>query len=384
GAWYEREIAERVLQSKAAPGRKRSLARIRRFEQILERDGFDVVKFWLHLDAADQKRRLAQLEDDEETAWRVTDRDHRLRKRHARLCKAAERVIATTDVGGRSWQIIPAAERKPRDLEIARRLIAAIEFRLSRPAHPPAGPPDHPPAPRSGPLVDLDLDQSLDRDEYQERRKRATGTLATLARRLHGEGRGLVMAFEGTDAAGKGGAIRRVLRGLDPRDTRLVSVGAPSEDERAHPWLWRFWTKVPSAGSVTIFDRTWYGRVLVERVEGFCAPEDWERAFEEIAAFERELGRAGIVVMKFWLQLSPEEQLRRFQARRRTPYKQYKLTEDDWRNREKWDAYLACATEMIARTGTEDAPWFVVPAEDKRLARVRVLEAAVDHLSRQL
>jgi AMP-polyphosphate phosphotransferase len=205
-----------------------------------------------------------------------------------------------------------------------------------------------------------------------------------LFRRLRPKERSLICVFEGVDAAGKGGAIRRLLDAIDVRNARVMSVAAPTDEEKAHPYLWRFWRQLPRLGHATIYDRSWYGRVLVERVEGFCAPEDWKRAYGEIAAFEEELAESGVIVCKFWLQISPQEQLRRFKDRVETPFKQHKITPDDWRNRAKWDAYQAAALDMIEKTSTPYAPWTLVPAEDKRYARLKVLKAVADRLEDEL
>ena len=194
----------------------------------------------------------------------------------------------------------------------------------------------------------------------------------------------MALVFEGPDAAGKGGAIRRVLSALDARQYRVVSVAAPTDEEKAHPYLWRFWRHLPRRGKITIFDRSWYGRVLVERIEGFCSPEDWQRAYGEINAFEEQLAESGIIVLKFWLQTTPEEQIERFRDRQTTPYKQYKITEEDWRNRDKWNAYEAAACEMIEKTGSDALPWIPIPANDKNFARISVMKAVAKALEDRL
>ena len=226
--------------------------------------------------------------------------------------------------------------------------------------------------------------EALGDKEYAKKLDKQQARIANLTLRLREERRALICAFEGVDAAGKGGSIRRLLSSIDARNARVMSVAAPTDEERAHPYLWRFWRNLPRLGHATIYDRTWYGRVLVERVEGFCAPEDWKRAYGEIAAFEEELSESGVILCKFWLQISPEEQLRRFKSRVKTPFKQYKLTEEDWRNRGKWDAYQAAALEMIERTGTPESPWTLVEAEDKHWARVKVLRTVADRLEEEL
>jgi len=223
-------------------------------------------------------------------------------------------------------------------------------------------------------LNSLDLGRRFERELYGERLASLQGRLGRLARGLTASNRAAVLLFEGVDAAGKGGCIRRIVHALDARWYVVVPIAAPSDEERARPYLWRFWRRLPGRGQFTIYDRSWYGRVLVERVEGFATPEAWRRAYGEINAFEEQLVDAGILVFKFWLQISPEEQLRRFGERDAIDYKRYKLTPEDWRNRAKWLAYEAAACEMIERTSTEVTPWHLVPAEDKLHARVQLLE----------
>ena len=190
--------------------------------------------------------------------------------------------------------------------------------------------------------------------------------------------------FEGNDASGKGGSIRRVVQALDPRISRVIPVAAPSDEEKAQPYLWRFWRYIPGKGHVTIFDRCWYGRVLVERVENLCSEEEWVRAYEEIRTFEAELSNYGIIVMKFWLSIDKDEQLQRFKEREKVGYKRYKITEEDWRNRDKWDAYKEAVHVMVDRTTTIKAPWTLVEANDKYFARIKVIETINDRLEAEL
>lgn len=229
-------------------------------------------------------------------------------------------------------------------------------------------------------LNQLDLNVTTPKSIYTKRLDELQGKIAKRTRKLSASPRSLILVFEGPDAAGKGGAIRRVTQAMDARLWQVHGIAAPTDEEAARPYLWRFWRRLPARGHVAIFDRSWYGRVLVERVEGFADPGDWKRAYNEINEFEEELSEFGYVIRKFWLHISADEQLRRFQDRKRTPYKQYKLTEEDWRNRDKWQAYEASACEMIERTSTAQAPWIVVPANDKYTARLRVLETVNDAL----
>jgi polyphosphate kinase 2 (PPK2 family) len=250
---------------------------------------------------------------------------------------------------------------------------AEIEKRLDAPPKKPS-PPEPLPVPQKINVINsIDLSQRLERDEYEARLTTEQGRLGRLARRLTASDRAALLVFEGPDAGGKGGAIRRVIHALDARWYRVIPIAAPTDEEAAHPYLWRFWRRLPRRGQFTIYDRSWYGRVLVERIENFCPPEDWQRAYHEINAFEEQLVEAGILVFKFWLAISAEEQLRRFETRQDTPYKRYKITAEDWRNREKWLAYEAATSEMVRRTSTEIAPWTLVAANDKLHARMQVL-----------
>ncbi|MBW2313743.1 MAG: polyphosphate:AMP phosphotransferase, partial [Deltaproteobacteria bacterium] len=233
-------------------------------------------------------------------------------------------------------------------------------------------------------IVSLDLTQRLEEDEYEKRLEKLQGRLNQLSRHKKFKRTGIVAVFEGNDAAGKGGAIRRVTAALDARHYRVHRVAAPTDEEKSHSYLWRFWRRIPPLGHVGIFDRSWYGRVLVERVEGFASGADWNRAYGEIRDFETSLHDHGLVVVKFWLAISSEEQFRRFKDREKTGYKRFKLTEEDWRNREKWDEYVQAISDMVDRTSTDAAPWTLVEAEDKLWARIKVLETICDRVEERL
>ncbi len=227
-------------------------------------------------------------------------------------------------------------------------------------------------------LESLDMSQSLNPEEYEEQLKQLQLDLVLAQRRLAERGVAVIVVFEGMDAAGKGGAIKRLTTKLDPRGYEVIPIGPPTDDELRHHYLWRFWAKIPSYGRITIFDRSWYGRVLVERVEGITPKARCDQAYGEIVDFERALAADEYVVLKFWLHITEKEQLRRFKAREEDPYRRWKITKEDWRNREKWDDYVAAAEEMIARTSTPAVPWTVVPAEDKLFARIMVLRTVRD------
>ena len=237
-----------------------------------------------------------------------------------------------------------------------------------------------------GRLDDLDLSAKLSKEEAEARLEAAQVRLLSLRLVLGGlvGGRGIgppvCVLFEGWDASGKGGAIKRLVAQLDPRHVRVVQFAAPTYDEKRHHWLWRFWPALPGWGGMAVLDRSWYGRVLVERVEKFATPDQWGRAYEEINDFERMLTAEGMILVKFFIHLSDEEQLKRFEARERDPLKSWKLTDEDWRNRKQRKAYLAAIEEMLERTDTDWAPWHVVEGDQKRFARVKVVETVNDAL----
>jgi polyphosphate:AMP phosphotransferase len=385
GAWYTRPIVTRALKEAGGAEFDQALDRVLAFEAMLTRESTALVKIWLHLSKKGQRRRLRDIEKDPATAWRVTKRDWEFAAKYGRFRKIAEHGLARTDAPGAEWAVIEATDRRSRDLTAGETVLAALRAALKHAAQPelPRAP-DRPRPPKVSLLTRLDLKSALNEKEYAHKLEKQQARVALLTRLLRKDRRSLICAFEGVDAAGKGGAIRRLLSAIDARNARVMSVAAPTDEERAHPYLWRFWRNLPRRGRTTIYDRSWYGRVLVERVEGFCAADDWKRAYGEICAFEEELSESGVIVCKFWLQITPEEQLRRFHARIRTPFKQYKLTEEDWRNRGKWDAYQAAALEMFEKTGTSAAPWTLVEAEEKRWARVKVLKTVADRLEEEL
>ena len=373
GSWYTRPITEHSLGHLDDDALEQSLGRIVEFERMLADEGVLLVKVWLHITRKQQRQRFERLAADRDTAWRVTRRDWKFHRTYDQFIASASRALRRTSTGGAPWHIVEAWDARHRHLTVAEALLAALEQRLAAPARPaPAAEPLPAPAPVNL-LSALDLRQRVAPAGY--RRDLAAGQLAVgrWARKLTARERAAVLVFEGMDAAGKGGAIRRVTQALDARFYEVVSIAAPSDEEKARPYLWRFWRHVPPVGHIAIFDRSWYGRVLVERIEGFCRPEDWRRAYAEINAFEQQLVEAGVTVLKFWLAISAEEQLRRFQAREALGHKRYKITPEDCRNRERWDAYVAAACEMVERTSTEIAPWTLVAAEDKSFARLKVL-----------
>jgi polyphosphate:AMP phosphotransferase len=393
-SWYSLPVLDRVNRRIGPAAFDERLQRIVEFESTLSDAGALILKFWMHLDRDRQKQRLRKLERDPLTRWRVTRREWANWELYDKFIDAAEQTIRRTSRGGAPWMIVEGADHAHRSLTVGRSLLTAIEQRLGETpavvAPPaavlpgsPAGRPRRPrvhPSPVTSILGALDMSRTLSRKRFPEQLEQYQGRLNRLQRRAAARGVSTIAVFEGWDAAGKGGAIRRVTGALDARDYQVVAIAAPTDEERAHHYLWRFWRHLSRAGRVTIFDRSWYGRVLVERVEGFATEREWSRAYSEINQFEDQLVEHGIVLVKFWLHVTPEEQLRRFRAREATAHKRWKLTDEDWRNREKWGLYEQAVNDMVEKTSTRHAPWTLVEANDKGYARIKVLRTVCERL----
>ncbi len=388
GSWYSL-----ALQGDDGQGRivdevsEHRAAAIVRFERMLADEGALLVKFWLHLSKKDQKNRLKSLEADKKTRWRVTKEDWRRYKEYDRFRRVSEHLVRRTSTGDAPWHIVDGLDDRYRSLTIGRILLESIRHRLAMPDHSRRV--SEPPIVRGhldqrNVLSALDLTLSLGKKQYASELILLQERLGKLSRDPRFRDRSLICVFEGNDAAGKGGSIRRIVQALDPRQCAVVPIAAPSEEERAQPYLWRFWRQLPRQGRIAIFDRSWYGRVLVERIEGFCSDADWMRAYAEINDFEAELVDHGAVVVKFWLAISKDEQLRRFKEREEVEFKRFKITEEDWRNREKWDAYSEAVCDMVDRSSTDIAPWTLVEANDKRFARIKVLRTVCERLEAAL
>jgi polyphosphate:AMP phosphotransferase len=382
GSWYTDPLEERVFGKEKRAQLEAHLERIRRFERMLVAEGALVLKLWFHLSKAAQKARLAELAAHKDTAWRVTRDEWRQFRNYDRFVEVAEEVLIQTSTGEAPWEIVDGSDEEYRALTSGTLLSESLGARLAgkRAALSPAPPPPQPPLDGRTLLAALDYTRALDREAYKEKLEKHQGRLNRLMRGNAMRERELVVVFEGMDAAGKGSTIRRITQALDARYYRVIPIAAPSEEERAQPYLWRFWRHVPGHGRAAIFDRSWYGRVLVERVEGLAAEYDWMRAYHEINDFEEQLAEAGAIVVKFWLAITPGEQLRRFKARETTPYKRYKITPEDWRNRAKWPAYEQAVNDMVERTSTEIAPWNVIASDDKLFARIEVLKTLVKRI----
>jgi polyphosphate:AMP phosphotransferase len=375
GSWYSAPLRAAVLGESAPLAVERALEAINRFEQMLADEGALIIKLWFHLARAEQKARLRKLKHDPGAGRHVLEEWAGI-AHHKTVVKVAEQMARQTSRAHAPWVVIPSADDRFRDLAMGQTLLAALQARLAegQAIRPPAAPALIAAPDRKTVLDALDLSLRVAKPAYNTRLAALQDRLAALTDAKAFRKIGLVIAFEGTDAAGKGGVIRRVTQALDPRRFDTWPIAAPTDEERAQPYLWRFWRHLPRKGNVTIFDRSWYGRVLVERVEGFADEPSWLRAYNEINDFEAQLHEFGLVVVKFWLAISAEEQLRRFKERENTAFKQHKITDEDWRNRAKWDEYRQAVADMVDRTSTSYAPWTLIEAEDKRYGRLKVLE----------
>jgi polyphosphate:AMP phosphotransferase len=387
GSWYTRPILEAGSGDITDAQLNQELQRINDFERMLTDDGALIIKLWFHLPAelamermrADQLRELTNIEIPEGSEAEFLNR-------YQQLLEVSERAIRASDSGHSPWHLIEATDDNYRDLTAGQVIEQCLRARLQHDqgngsSTPPVSLTD---AGQPTVLNRVPLDSALAPDDYKAQLQYYQSRLETLAWRARRERLACVAVFEGWDAAGKGSAIRRVTQAIDPRLYHLLQYAAPSDEESAHHYLWRFWRQLGRDGSFTFFDRSWYGRVLVERVEGFAAEGEWLRSYAEINRFEEQLADHGSVLLKFWLHISKEEQLQRFELREQTPHKQHKITEEDWRNRDKWHDYELAVHDMVAHTSTSAAPWTLVPGDDKRFARIDILRTFCERLEARL
>ncbi|MCB1723625.1 MAG: polyphosphate:AMP phosphotransferase [Gammaproteobacteria bacterium] len=391
GGWYQCPMEQAFKGKWSDTDLEQYLRGVRELERMLINDDAVIVKCWYHFAEDVQRKRLKSLSRSDRSRWKMLPKKSKFSEQYARFEEVADIVVRETDIGRAPWHIIEATDGRYRDTTTGRILVTSMQHALTAPEHDERRLQDSPsgsngdilpnsPEARVTLLDRIDLDQTIDRNDYRERLEKLQNELNELAWKAYSNKISTVLVFEGVDAAGKGGAIRRVTQAVDSRLREVIPIAAPTDEEKAHHYLWRFWRHVPRAGRMTVFDRSWYGRVLVERVEGYTSHANWARAYLEINDFEEQLTDAGVIVQKFWLQISKEEQLSRFEARQNTPYKRYKITEEDWRNRDKWDEYRDAVNEMLARTSARHAPWNLIAGNDKRFARIQVLETVVNAL----
>lgn len=387
GSWYTQPILGRANGRIDDRDLDAMIGRINRFERLLVDEGALIVKLWLHLSKQEQRKRLKQLERDPDTQWRVSPTDWRHCAMANTFQSVAEHILRASSTAEAPWTIVEGFDWRYRSVTVGKALLEGMRDRLAQVEKGAARARRSlvlPEVDNRGLLERLNLSLALDKKDYERKQVKLQGKLNLLTRKRRFGQLSAVVVFEGCDAAGKGGAIRRITGALDARTYRIVPIAAPTDEERAQPYLWRFWRQLPRCGQVTIFDRSWYGRVLVERIEGFCSADDWMRAYGEINDFEAQLHEAGAVIVKFWLQISKAEQLRRFRARATTAFKRFKITPEDWRNRRKWDAYQLAVADMVTRTSTDIAPWTLVEADDKNYARIKILRTLCERIEAAL
>lgn len=396
-SWYSRAMIECLGKEKSEDELGKYLEKINYFERQLADDGYLIIKFFLHISEKEHKERLKELKkadiplifDENE---KETSQDLDFVHNYSEYLPFVEKLLEKTDMPYAPWTVVEANDRNFATLKIMMTVIHAMEASIEQVTRTPAektlkyldletgGVPQL----NNSILERIDLSRKISADEYKESKKYYQQQLGTLQYELFKKKRPMIVVFEGWDAAGKGGDIYRLVENLNPRLYRVVPVGSPNDIEKAHHYLWRFCEAIPKAGHITIFDRSWYGRVLVERVEGFCSEEEWKRAYREINEFEEILTQSGAIILKFWLHIDRETQLERFNSRQLDPEKKWKITAEDWRNRGRWEDYKTAADEMLQKTSTTNAPWIVVESNDKRYSRIKVLKTAVEVLEKEL
>jgi len=387
-AWYTEMLDARVRGKLSARDLEFYLQETRLFERMLVDEGFALLKFWIHLSKPALRERLEEFDQHTRARRARFKIDTKRARMYQTLRPLWEEMLRETSTADAPWIVVEGQDDHYRNLTVGTVLLDTMKRVISDTPTGPRRTISPGPAPS---IVDnvkllrsLDLTQRIPEADYPKEIAKWQSRLAELTQVKRFRDHSLVLAFEGADAAGKGGAIRRVTGALDARQYVTVPTAAPTDAEKLFPYLWRFWLRVPPRGGITIFDRTWYGRVLVERVEGLCSEFDWRRAYDEINQFEEQVVEDGAIVCKFWLQVSKSEQYRRFKAREKTPFKRFKITAEDWRNRSKWDAYQQAVADMVDQTSSELAPWTLVEAEDKYFARVKILKTIVRRLTEAL
>ena len=384
GSWME-EVTDAYITGKINDKQyAERLASIKMFERQLNDDGYLVVKFFFQISRKEQKKRIKALLENKSTRWRVSKSDLWQNKNYDDVIDVYDEYLDATNQFVAPWYFINSSNKKWGELQVTERLITCIDTALKN--HERAVPilQNTFPLVKQPKLADIPLDKTISDEEYKDRLDKLQKRLSELHNELYRRKIPVIIAYEGWDAAGKGGNIKRVAAALDPRGYEVHPIASPEPHEKARHFLWRFWTRLPKDGHIAIFDRTWYGRVMVERIEGFCSENDWQRAYNEMNEFEKELTDWGAVVIKFWVQIDKDTQLARFTDRQNTPEKQWKITDEDWRNREKWDEYEGAINEMIEKTSTKFAPWHILESNDKHYARVKALEIIVSAIEKKL
>jgi polyphosphate:AMP phosphotransferase len=351
-------------------------------ERQLTDNGYLIMKFFFHISKKEQKKRLDSLQENKNTSWRVSEEDLWQNRHYDTCLEIFDRYLNDTNRSSAPWYIIDAKDQKWAELQVTRFLNQGIDTALKNSALAVPILQNTFRMKKMPLLAEIPLDKEIPDEDYKSELKKLQTELSELHNEIYRKKIPVIIAYEGWDAAGKGGNIKRITEALDPRGFIVHPIASPEPHEKARHYLWRFWNRLPKTGHIAIFDRTWYGRVMVERLEGFCSENDWQRAYNEMNEFEKELTEWGAVVIKFWVQIDSDTQLARFTERQNTPEKQWKITDEDWRNREKWDLYENAINEMLQKTNTSFAPWYVLESVDKKYARVKALKIVVERLKK--
>ncbi len=383
-SWME-EVTEAYLHNKIDKDTyKQRLTSIKRFERQLTDNGYLVVKYFLHISEKEQKKRIEALKSDKNTKWRVSKSDEWQNEHYNKCLNVYDEYLEATNQFSAPWYFIDSNSKKWAELQMTEILVKSIDTALSNKGHAAQIVQNIFPLEKMPKLSEIPLDKELTDEEYRQELDACQKRLGELHNEIYKKKVPVIIAYEGWDAAGKGGNIKRITAALDPRGYEVHPIASPEPHEKARHFLWRFFTRLPKDGHIAIFDRTWYGRVMVERLEGFCSENDWQRAYNEMNEFEKELSDWGAVIIKFWVQIDKDTQLARFTDRQNTPEKQWKITDEDWRNREKWDQYEVAIDEMIQKTSTTFAPWHVLESNDKKYARIKALKIVIEEIEKKL
>ena len=383
--WMDEVTRNRVHGEMDQKTYEQRIDSIRRFERQLTDNGYLVMKFFCHISEKEQKKRIEDLVEDIDTRWRVSENDKWQNKHYEKCLEVFDRYMEDTNNPSAPWYVIDAKSKKWAELQALEILTQGIEIALQNQSLAVPLLQNVFPLEKVPKLSEIPLEnKSLSDEEYKEELARLQNHLKELHNRLYRKKVPVVIVYEGWDAAGKGGNIKRITEALDPRGFEVQPIASPEPHEKARHYLWRFWMRLPKTGHIAIFDRSWYGRVMVERLEGFCSENDWKRAYNEMNEFEKELHDWGAVIIKFWVQIDKDTQLARFTDRQNTPEKQWKITDEDWRNREKWDEYEVAVNEMIQKTSTTFAPWHILESVDKKYARIKALKIVIEELEKVL
>ena len=355
-----------------------------RFERTLVDNGYIVIKYFFHISEKDQLKRMEKLSKDSTTQWRVDDLDRWQNKNYNKCLKVYDDYLTKTNSDKAPWYVIDATNKKLCQLQVLETLLSYIDERLENGKQDAEILDNGYKMNKKIDLDKIDLSLTISDEKYKKELKKYRKRLNELHNILYTKKIPVIIAYEGWDAAGKGGNIKRLISGMDPRGYTVYPIAAPSKEELYRHYLWRFYTRLPKDGHVAVFDRTWYGRVMVERLEGLCSENDWQRAYNEMNEFEKELSDWGAIVVKFWVQIDSDTQLARFTDRQNTPEKQWKITDEDWRNREKWDLYEGALVEMLEKTNTKHAPWYILESVDKKYARIKAMKILIKEIEKRI